>query len=190
MDIEEYTIRNAEPSEFTTIGKLMSEVYSSLEGFPKENEQPDYYKMLTNVGKFVDAPETEIIIATDIQNKIVGAVIYFGDIQYYDTGVINISEKRTSGFRLLAVSNDVRSIGIGKLLINECIRKADDKKQYQMIIHTTLAMQTAWKMYENIGFKRSEELDFNLGKTKVYGFRLNLLEDKFMNKSLNYERGK
>ena len=29
-----------------------------------------------------------------------------------------------------------------------------------MIIHTTMAMQTAWKMYEQIGFKRSEDLDF------------------------------
>jgi hypothetical protein len=57
-------------------------------------------------------------------------------------------------------------------LTNECIRKAKDKKVYQMIIHTTMAMQTAWKMYETIGFKRSEDLDFMQEELPVYGFRL------------------
>ncbi len=41
-----------------------------------------------------------------------------------------------------------------------------------MIIHTTMAMQTAWKMYETIGFKRSEDLDFMQEELPVYGFRL------------------
>jgi hypothetical protein len=42
----EYTVRNAQVNEFLEIGKLMVQVYSQLEGFPKESEQPDYYKML------------------------------------------------------------------------------------------------------------------------------------------------
>ncbi len=29
-----------------------------------------------------------------------------------------------------------------------------------MVIRTIMAMQTAWKMYESLGFKRSEDLDF------------------------------
>jgi hypothetical protein len=43
-----------------------------------------------------------------------------------------------------------------------------------MIIHTTMAMQTAWRMYESMGFKRSEDLDFMQGDLPVYGFRLTL----------------
>ncbi len=50
MNAEEYTVRNAMPAEFAEIGKLMVQVYSQLEGFPKESEQPDYYKMLANIG--------------------------------------------------------------------------------------------------------------------------------------------
>jgi hypothetical protein len=34
-----------------------------------------------------------------------------------------------------------------------------------------MAMQPAWKMYEQIGFKRSEDLDFMQGQLKVFGFR-------------------
>ena len=41
-----------------------------------------------------------------------------------------------------------------------------------MIIHSTMAMQTAWKMYEKLGFKRSGDLDFIQGELPVYGFRL------------------
>ena len=37
-----------------------------------------------------------------------------------------------------------------------------------------MAMKTAWKMYEKIGFKRSEELDFMQGNLQVFGFRLDL----------------
>ena len=35
------TIRNAKPEEFEEIGVLMVEVYSQLEGFPKQSEQPE-----------------------------------------------------------------------------------------------------------------------------------------------------
>jgi len=66
----------------------------------------------------------------------------------------------------------IRGQGIGKLLTSECIKKAKDKKLSQVVIHTTMAMQTAWKMYENIGFKRSEDLDFMQEKLPVFGFRL------------------
>ena len=44
----------------------------------------------------------------------------------------------------------------------------------EVIIHTTKAMQTAWKMYEGFGFKRSEDLDFMQGELPVFGFRLQM----------------
>jgi hypothetical protein len=48
------------------------------------------------------------------------------------------------------------------------------KKLNQVVIHITMAMQTAWKMYNNLGFKRSEDLDFMQGGLPVFGFRLKL----------------
>ena len=169
---QEYTVRNAKPEEFAEIGKLMVQVYSQLEGFPKENEQPDYYKMLANIGELTNKPETELLVAVSAQNKIAGGVVYFGDMKYYGSGGTATLEKNASGFRLLAVDPSIRGQGIGKILTHECIKKAKDRKLDQMVIHTTMAMQTAWKMYENIGFKRSEDLDFMQGQLPVFGFRL------------------
>jgi len=169
---QEYTVRNAKPEEFAEIGKLMVQVYSQLEGFPKENEQPDYYKMLANIGELTNKPETELLVAVSAQNKIAGGVVYFSDMKYYGSGGTATLEKNASGFRLLAVDPSIRGQGIGKILTHECIKKAKDRKLDQMVIHTTMAMQTAWKMYENIGFKRSEDLDFMQGQLPVFGFRL------------------
>jgi ribosomal protein S18 acetylase RimI-like enzyme len=172
MNKQQYTIRNARPEEFEEIGKLMVRVYSQLEGFPKESEQPDYYKMLSNIGELTNNPGTELLVAVTSENKIAGGVVYFSDMQYYGSGGTATKERNAAGFRLLAVHPSVRGQGIGRLLTNECIRKAKDEKLSQLIIHSTKAMQIAWRMYESMGFKRSEDLDFMQGDLPVFGFRL------------------
>ncbi len=172
MSEQVYNVRNAMPDEFSEIGKLMVKVYSQLEGFPKESEQPAYYKMLSNVGELTNKPDTELLVAVSSEGNIAGGVVYFSDMKYYGSGGTATGEQNASGFRLLAVDPLIRGHGIGKLLTNECIKKARDKKHSQVVIHTTMAMQTAWKMYENIGFKRSEDLDFMQGELPVFGFRL------------------
>jgi ribosomal protein S18 acetylase RimI-like enzyme len=174
MSAQLYTVRNAKPSEFSGIGKLMVGVYSQLDGFPKEEEMPNYYKMLANVGELTNKPETELLVAVSADDKIAGAVVYFADMKSYGSGGTATQEKDAAGFRLLAVSKEARGKGIGKLLTNECIRKTKEKNLSQLIIHTTKAMQTAWKMYEDIGFKKSEDLDFMQGELQVFGFRLKL----------------
>lgn len=172
MEKQLFQVRNAKLDEFDELGKLMVQVYSQLEGFPTATEQPNYYRMLANIGEFTNNPETELLAAVSPDNKIVGGVVYFGNMKYYGSGGTATKEQNASGFRLLAVDTSTRGCGIGKLLTNECIKKAMDNKHSQVIIHSTKAMQIAWKMYENMGFKRSEDLDFMQGELPVFGFRL------------------
>ena len=177
MSKHEFTIRYAKPAEFEKIGKLMIQVYSQLEGFPTAIEQPNYYKMLATIGDLTHNPATELLVAVSSDEKIMGAVVYFSDMQFYGSGGTATKEQNASGFRLLAVDPSTRGKGIGKLLIQECIRTAKNKKHDIVIIHSTLLMQIAWKMYENLGFKRAEDLDFMQGELSVFGFRL-ALSDK------------
>lgn len=172
MNTQEYTVRNARPEEFEMIGKLMVAVYSQLEGFPKKIEQPEYYSMLANVGALTNTAGTEILVATSPGGKIAGAVVYFSDMKNYGSGGTATTEQNACGFRLLTTDPLTRGKGIGKMLTNACISKARDSGASQVIIHTTIAMQVAWKMYEKIGFKRSEDLDFAQGTLPVFGFRL------------------
>jgi GNAT superfamily N-acetyltransferase len=172
VNSQEYKVREATPDEFQEIGKLMVNVYSQLEGFPSKDEQPDYYKMLANIGSLTENPKTKLLVAVSSSGKIGGGVVYFGDMKYYGSGGTATSEKNASCFRLLAVDPATRGQGIGKLLTKAYIQMAKDEKQDQVIIHSTETMQIAWKMYENMGFKRSKELDFIQGELPVFGFRL------------------
>lgn len=169
---DEYIVRVAKPDEHTGIGKLMVSVYSQLEGFPKPAEQLSYYEMLMNIGVFTQKPGAALLVAVTATGIIHGAVVYFGDMTYYGSGGTATTEQNAAGFRLLAVSAEARGKGIGRLLVNECIEKAKKQAAQEMIIHSTKAMQTAWSMYEKMGFRRSADLDFMQGTLPVYGFRL------------------
>ena len=172
MNHQAYKIRNARPEEFEEIGEFMAKVYSQLDGFPKETDQPGYYKILRQIGILTENPETELMVAVGSDERIVGAVVYCGDMKYYGSGGLASREQNAGGFRFLAVDPLIRRQGIGNLLIEKCIRMAKDTNRSQMIIHSTAAMQAAWKIYLHRGFKRSEDLDFMQGVLPVFGFRL------------------
>ena len=152
----------------------MVKVYSQLQGFPKKADQPEYYNMLANIGEITKKPNTELLVGISSDQEIVGAVVYFSDMSSYGSGGTATAEKNASGFRLLAVDPSVRGLGVGTLLTKACIEKAWQDQNEQVIIHSTRFMQTAWKMYEKLGFKRSEDLDFMQGELSVFGFRLYL----------------
>lgn len=171
---QNYIIRPAKPEEFEELGKLMHRVYSLLEGFPTEAEQPNYYLMLLHIGELTKKPNTELWVAVFPEGKLAGGVVYISDMQFYGSGGTATQEKNASGFRLLAVDPELRGKGIGKLLVEKCIQKAKENNHAQVIIHSTKAMQVAWKMYERMGFVRSEDLDFMQGELAVFGFRMKL----------------
>lgn len=173
-NLANYTIRDAHSSEFPAIGKLTVEVYSKLDGFPSQEDNPEYYQRLSNIGGFTEFPETRLLVAVTDAGAILGSVVYCGDMAYYGSGGSATSEKNASGFRLLAVDPSARGMGVGKALTNACINLAKEAGHAQLIIHTTDAMQPAWRMYEKIGFTRSEDLDFLMKGLPVYGFRLSL----------------
>ena len=174
MKKQNYIVRNAKPEEFKRVDQLMVAVYSRLEGFPKTYEQPKYFEMLSNIGEQTKKPDTELLVAISDIGEICGGVVYFSDMKQYGSGGIATHENNASGFRLLAVDSNTRGQGIGKLLSMTCIDKAKKSGNTQLIIHSTKAMQIAWKMYEKLGFIRSEDLDFIQGELPVFGFRLKI----------------
>ncbi len=174
MHPSKFIIREPSTEEYGVIGALMVEVYSQLEGFPTPAEQPKYYEMLSNVGSLTENPHIHLLAAYSPEQGLAGCVLYIGDMQYYGSGGTATQIKDSSGFRLLAVAPDFRGQGIGGLLTRYCIERARKEKRQQLIIHSTKAMLVAWRMYERMGFERSEDLDFRQGTLEVYGFRLPL----------------
>ena len=169
-----YKVRNAEPDEFKEIGELMVEVYSVLKGFPKPEEQPQYYDLLRDVGQLTKNKNIELLVAISEQGEIGGAVVFFNDMKDYGSGGTATQEKNACGFRLLAVTQKTRCLGVGKLLTEYCLDKGRKSNCKNMVIHTTASMKLAWEMYERLGFKRAKDLDFMQANLPVYGFNLEL----------------
>ena len=158
--------------EIDEIKSLILSCYSGINGFPTKKELPEYYKTINEIQEFLDIPTTEIILAKT-GNKIIGSVVFIGDIKYYISGKNDLNTKNSSGFRLLSVHKDYRKIGVGKLLSNACITKARKLNKKSVIIHTTKHMKVAWEMYIRMGFKSNPKYNFTENKIlKVYCFEL------------------
>ena len=168
------TIRDIHPGEFHPLGQLMVEVYSNLDGFPKPADQPHYYEVLADIGRFTEKPSTRVLVAHSAEGELVGGVVYFGDMAEYGSGGTATAIKDASGIRLLGVDPKFRNSGAGRALANACIQLAREKGHSQVILHTTQAMRVAWGLYERLGFARSEDLDFSQQGLLVFGFRLSL----------------
>lgn len=169
-----FNLRRARSEEYEQIGEMMVQTYGSLDGFPGEEEQPEYYKLLRNVGSLLEKPETTLWVAASDDNKIAGAVVYFGDIAHYGSGGIATKQENAAGFRLLAVDQSFQRQGIGRRLTQACIDAAREQGRSCLILHSTESMQTAQRMYERMGFARSPELDFMQGSMPVLGFSMTL----------------
>ncbi len=170
----QFYIRKAYQSEYNELGQLIARVYSSLEGFPSLEENPEYYATFSDLGRLAEQKETKVLVAVDHTANILGGLVFYGHAKNYGSGVIDTDFPSTSGIRLLAVKPRARKRGIGKALTQECIERTKRLKHNRILLHTTDAMKTAWKMYENIGFLRWPELDFQLNNLTVYGFQLEL----------------
>ncbi|MDT7830741.1 GNAT family N-acetyltransferase [Flavobacteriaceae bacterium S356] len=169
-----YEFREANSTEFESLGALMVKVYSQLEGFPSEEEQPDYYQRLREVGVFTSYPKAKLFVAVSEKGVVDGGVVYFGDMRFYGAGGEATINQNAAAFRLLAVNPEIRGKGLGKGLIDSCLEQAKKDGHRSMVIHSTKTMMVAWKMYERMGFRRFTEIDFVQEDLEVYGFRLKL----------------
>jgi len=167
-------IREARPEEFEALGSLLVDVYASLDGFPKPDEQPRYYALLANIGEFTRKPQVQLLVALDEGDRLLGGVVYFGDMAHYGSGGSAGTLTDASGIRLLGVAAAARGRGVGRALTEACIQRARERGHARVVLHTTRAMQVAWGMYERLGFARAPALDFMQGDLPVFGFSLDL----------------
>ena len=172
---ESLQIRDLRPAEAGALGDLMVREYSRLEGFPSLDEAPAYYAMLADVGRFAACADSRVMVAVD-GDRLLGGVVYFLDMAGYGSGGTATQVKQAAGIRLLVVDPAARRRGVGRRLTLACLERARRERCREVILHTTSAMQAAWKLYEGLGFVRSPDLDFLQQSLPVFGFRLPLSE--------------
>jgi ribosomal protein S18 acetylase RimI-like enzyme len=109
----------------------------------------DWPSFQTKIGNMASLAEAGEIIVAEDEGRIVGAVAYVGP------GVPKADFFRPEWpiMRMLVVAPEVRGLGIGRALAEECISRARRDGASEFALHTSELMQVALPMYQRMGFQ-------------------------------------
>lgn len=151
----EIIIRNARAEELTSIRQQRAEAYEEYTCvLPEDHWNALKQSILSETDL---QPGVEIIVA-EIAGEIAGSVALFPPkINAYEGfgEVLDHAE-----IRMLAVPFSSRGKGVASALVSECISRTKEKGQRSIGLHTGEFMKIAIKLYEQFGFVRIPEHDF------------------------------
>lgn len=112
-------------------------------------------------------------IVADRDGAIVGSVLLFPPSTDAYGG--NGPRALWPEIRLLAVGPVTRGLGVGRLLVDECIRRSRTSGADAIGLHTSPSMREAIRLYESVGFTRNPAFDIHLeGSEPIQAYRLSL----------------
>ncbi len=115
--------------------------------------------------------EAELIVA-EYNSQLAGSVTLYLDSPKSEESVW---PEGWAGIRLLGVDPAYRGYGVGRALMDYCVRRCRELGIRTIGLHTTTFMATARRMYERMGFVRVPEYDFHPRPgTVVMAYRLDL----------------
>lgn len=144
-------LRQVVPDEFAEVGRLTVEVYVG-EGFIDPDDS--YVRELTDTRR--RAREAEVWVAVE-DGQLLGSVTFcpvgslFREIGGDDEGE----------FRMLAVHPDARGRGVGRALVELCLRRSGELGYAGIRMSTMDRMASAHRVYERLGFTRAPEDDWS-----------------------------
>jgi ribosomal protein S18 acetylase RimI-like enzyme len=97
-----------------------------------------------------------VLVAVDDDGTLLGGVTYVGDPS---NGWAEFEAEDEAGFRMLAVAPAARGRGAGRALVEACIERARRDGKSRLSLLTTANMESAHRLYERLGFRRSPESD-------------------------------
>jgi len=164
------TVRDARDADRAAVRELTLRAYAEYAGVMA----PTAWAGLD--GAVRAALESEMAtdrIVAEHAGRIVGSVMLFPpQVQAYGEFT---DPSHAPELRLLAVDPAARGLGVGRALVDECIRRARHAGAAELGLHTSRSMRTAMQLYLRMGFVRAPETDFHPdGAELVEGYRLPL----------------
>jgi ribosomal protein S18 acetylase RimI-like enzyme len=148
---------------------LLKDAYQQYENFIRPEAWKSYLEDITDVRSRLG--ESDLMVA-ELDHRLAGSVTLYLD------GSHSFPEVWPRGWavvRLLAVRPEYRGQGIGRALMDDCIRRCRQAQVAAIGLHTTEIMDIARKMYERMGFVRVPESDFHTAPgVIVMAYRLQL----------------
>ena len=148
--VEQLRIRDARPDEYGAIADVTMAAYRQYAAVMPAAAWEAYAQ---NIVTTITQEEALQRIVAEIDGRMVGSVLYF-TAEGSPFGVPMV--------RLLAVAPAARGQGVGTALMHEGLRRARVAGATSLVLHTTVLMDIARRMYEHMGFVRAPELDFRV----------------------------
>lgn len=163
MESSQFRLRDAGPDDRPAVHRLTLGAYEQYEAIMG----PEGWSGLRGalLGALANEDPAVQRIVAERGDELLGSVMIFpaavsayGDL----AGAVHWPE-----LRLLAVSDAARGLGVGRALVEECIRRARAGGASHLGLHTGPTMEVARSLYERMGFVRDPEHDFNAPSGEV-----------------------
>jgi len=162
-------IRDARRDEWDVVRDLTLDAYRVYATVM----EPDAWAGLDAAVRRALESDTALRIVAEDHGTLIGSVMLFpvATAAYGDY----TDPSPAPELRLLAVPESARGRGVGRALVEECIRRAKRDGASALGLHTSKSMATARDLYMRMGFERAPETDFcPPGAERVEGYLLRL----------------
>lgn len=148
-------IRPVRPEELEEVGRLTAEVYLG-EGFLLEGDR--YVLELADTASRTRAAEIWVAVEDEQQ---VGPIL--GSVTFCPVGSSyrEIGRDGEGEFRMLAVSPAARGRGVGRALVELCVRRSRALGYVGVRMSSMDRMTSAHRVYERLGFTRAPADDWS-----------------------------
>ena len=145
-------LRLARPDELAAVGALTVRVYVDAEGFIPADAA--YVTALGDTRARAEAAELWVAVDDDL---------VLGTVTFCPSGSTMREVARTDEgeFRMLAVAPEARGRGVGRALVELCLRRSRVLGFSGVRISSLADMASAHRIYASLGFTRSPEDDWS-----------------------------
>jgi predicted N-acetyltransferase YhbS len=170
MSDPDLRVRDAYPDERPAIRHLTLAAY---EEYAAVMEPSAWEGLRQAVISALESEEPADRIVAEREGLLVGSVMLFPAARGAPGG--SVPGPSWPELRVLAVPPEERGSGIGRVLVDECVRRARLRGAAELGLFTSRSLAAAIRMYESMGFVRAPEHDFRpAGAELVTAYRLPL----------------
>ena len=170
MKLKQLHIRDARADERATIQALTLAAYAEYAAIMAPTAWAALRQALLTG---LEAEGAVQRIVAELDGELLGSVLLYSPTENaYGNAVAGTGWPE---LRLLAVASAARGQGVGKALVEECMRRAQRAGATELGLHTSESLRTAIRMYERMGFVRAPASDFQpSGAELIMAYRLPL----------------
>jgi ribosomal protein S18 acetylase RimI-like enzyme len=145
-------VRPARPEEHEEAGRITAAAYREFVRPEDPGGWEEYLARIADVSS--RAGRTTILVAVEDGRMLGSATLELSGRTDADANQLPPGEAHV---RMLGVDPSARGRGIGRLLMQECLRLARAEGKTVLTLNTTGRMQAAQRMYETMGFVRGDD---------------------------------